>query len=109
VLVDGLLYGSGYEGVKGWATVDVATGETWHTMRELPRDSVIFADGRLYCLSERGVMALLKPAPAAFEFAGRFALIDERKQDVWTQPVICDGRLYLRYHETLFCYDIRAK
>jgi outer membrane protein assembly factor BamB len=109
VLVDGLLYGSGYEGFKGWAAVDVATGETRHTTRELPSGSVIFADGRLYCLSERGVMALLKPAPAAFEFAGRFALIDDRKQDVWAQPVICDGRLYLRYHETLFCYDIRAK
>ena len=27
----------------------------------------------------------------------------------WAQPVICDGRLYLRYHETLYCYDIRAK
>jgi outer membrane protein assembly factor BamB len=109
VLVDGLLYASGYEGVKGWAALDVATGETRHTTRELSSGSVIYADGRLYCLSERGVMALLKPAPAAFEIAGRFALIDERKQDVWAQPVLCDGRLYLRYHETLFCYDIRAK
>ena len=54
-------------------------------------------------------MALVKPAPAAFEFAGRFSLVEERKPDVWAHPVICDGRLYLRYHETLFCYDIRGK
>ena len=89
--------------------MDAATGQPRHTSRDLASGSAIFADGRLYCLSERGEMALLKPAPAAFEFVGRFPLIKERKQDVWTHPVICDGRLYLRYHETLFCYDIRAK
>jgi outer membrane protein assembly factor BamB len=110
VLVDGLLYGSGYMGYKGWAAVDAATGETRHTARDLASGAVIFADGRLYCLTEKGEMLLLKPAPAAFEAAGRFPLPgEERKQDAWAQPVICDGRLYLRYHETLYCYDIRAK
>jgi outer membrane protein assembly factor BamB len=109
VLVDGFLYGSGYEGFKGWAAVDAATGRPRYTTRDLASGAVIYADGRLYCLSERGEMALIKPTSAAFEFTGRFPLIAERKADVWAQPVICDGRLYLRYHETLSCYDIRAK
>jgi len=109
LLVDGYLYGSGYMGFKGWAALDVATGQPRFTTRELPSGSAIYADGRLYCLSERGEMALLKPAPAAFEFAGRFPLTEERKQDVWAHPVLCDGRLYLRYHDTLSCYDVRAK
>ncbi len=109
VLVDGALYGSGYEGFKGWAAVDVATGKSRVTTRELASGSVIHADGRLYCLSERGEMALIKSGPDAFEFTGRFPLITERKADVWAQPVICDGRLYLRYHDTLYCYDLRAK
>jgi outer membrane protein assembly factor BamB len=108
VLVDGFLYASGYD-FKGWAAVDVATGEMRHTTREIASGSAIFADGRLYCLSERGVMALFKPAPAVFEVAGRFTLVEGAKQDAWAHPVICDGRLYLRYHETLFCYDIGAK
>jgi len=109
ILVDGLLYGSGYEGFKGWAAVDVATGRPRYTTRELASGAVIYADGRLYCLSERGEMALVKATSSAFEFTGRFPLLAERKADVWAQPVICDGRLYLRYHDTLFCYDIRAK
>jgi len=70
---------------------------------------VIYADGRLYCLSERGEMALVKPVAEGFEFVSRFPLIRERKVDVWAQPVLCDGRLYLRYHDTLYCFDIRAK
>jgi len=109
VLVDGRLYGSGYEGFKGWGAVDLGTGEPAVTTRELASGSVIAADGRLYCFSERGEMALVKPTPTAFEFTGRFTLPGESKKDAWAQPVICDGRLYLRYHETLYCYDVRAR
>ena len=54
-------------------------------------------------------MALLKPTATGFEFTGRFSPLEEPKKDTWAQPVICDGRLYLRYHEFLFCYDVRAK
>lgn len=109
VLVDGYLYGSGYMGFKGWAKIDVRTGKPQYTTRELKSGSVIYADGRLYCLSERGVMALVKPTPEGFDIVSRFPLIEERKKDVWTHPVICDGRLYLRYHDELFCYDIRSR
>ena len=109
VLVDGTLFGSGYEGFKGWAALDIATGKPRATTRELAHGSVIAADGRLYCLSERGEMALVKPSADGFEFVSRFPLFRERKVDAWAQPVICDGRLYLRYHDALSCYDIRAK
>lgn len=109
VLVDGFLYGSGYKGFKGWAALELATGKPLHTNRDLASGSVIHADGRLYCLSERGEMALLKPAPDAFEFAGRFPLVAERTSEVWAHPVLCDGRLYIRHHDSLSCYDVRAK
>ena len=109
VLVDGRVYGAGYEGFKGWGAFDLATGQTVASTRELAIGSVIYADGRLYCFSERGEMALIKPAAAGFEFTGRFTPLEELKKDAWAQPVICDGRLYLRYHETLYCYDLRAK
>lgn len=108
VLVDGRVYGAGYEGFKGWGAFDLASGRTVASTRELAIGSVIHADGRLYCFSERGEMALVKPTASGFEFHGRFRLFDEFKKDAWAQPVICDGRLYLRYHETLFCYDLRA-
>ncbi len=109
VNVGGFLYGSGYEGFKGWAAVDLATGKPQVTRREFAPGSVIYADGRLYCLSERGEMALIKPTAEALEFVGRFAPFEGAPKDAWAQPVICDGRLYLRYHETLYCYDLRTK
>ena len=69
--------------------------------------AVLSADGLLYCLSQRGDMALLNAAPNGFEFKGQFQLVKESKNDVWTHPVIHAGQLYLRYHDRLFCYDIR--
>lgn len=68
-----------------------------------------YADGRLYCLSQEGEMALIRPTPDRFEFTGRFRLVSDHDKDVWAHPVILDGRLYLRYHDRLFCYDIRAR
>jgi hypothetical protein len=28
---------------------------------------------------------------------------------VWAHPVLLDGRLYLRHHDTMWCYDVRGK
>jgi hypothetical protein len=42
--------------------------------------------------------------------AGRFRIDpNERLGDAWAHPVLCDGRLYIRYHDTLWCYDVRAR
>ncbi len=103
------LVGSRYRPSKGWLALDVRSGEVRHELTDLTMGSVIYADGRFYCLTQDGEMVLLKLAAAGFEYAGRFPFIAERKNDVWAHPVILDGRLYLRYHENLSCYDIRAK
>jgi outer membrane protein assembly factor BamB len=106
VRVGDALYGAWYRR-KGWVRLDARTGAVRYELPDLAIGSVLYADGRLYCLSQEGEMALLEPTADAFDIAGRFNLISERKRDVWTHPVILDGRLYLRYHDTLFCYDIR--
>ncbi len=109
VLVDGTFYASAHQGFKGWGAIDARTGKVRYETDSLAMGSVLWADGRLYCLSEQGEMALLKPGPDVFESCGRFQLVQERKKDVWTHPVILDGRLYLRYHQTLYCYDVRKR
>jgi outer membrane protein assembly factor BamB len=106
---DGALYGSWYRQEKGWVCLDARTGAVRYQTQDLAKGSVLYADGHLYCLSEEGEMALLKPTPQGFEFAGRFRLVPERTRDAWTHPVILNHRLYLRFHDTLFCYDIRRK
>jgi len=109
VLVDGFLYGAGYKKNDGWLCVDARTGKVRYEKRDLNSGSVLYADGRLYCLSERGEMALLKPTADGFETLGRFRLVAGCRTDVWPHPVIHNRRLYLRYHRKLYCYDIRAK
>ena len=108
VLVDGVVYGSGYRNLRGWRGTDWKTGQTKFETRDLESGSALWADGRLYLLSETGTAALARPTPAGLEFCGRFDLVT-KKQDAWTHPVILDGRLYLRYHGTLWCYDVKGQ
>jgi outer membrane protein assembly factor BamB len=108
VHVGDALYGSWYRGKRGWACLDARTGELRYETDQIAMGSVLYADKRLYVLSQEGEMALLDPTPEGFVFKGKFRLVSGRKNDVWTHPVILDGRLYLRYHDTLYCYDIRA-
>ena len=105
VCVDGRLFGASSRGVaKGWVAVDAATGDAV-SLGEAPRGSVIYADQRFYCLTERGTMMLQEMTQDGFRSTGSFQLA--RQKDVWAHPVICHGRLYLHYHDTLFCYDVR--
>jgi outer membrane protein assembly factor BamB len=105
VCVDGRLFGASSGRVaKGWVAVDATTGDAVNLGGEL-RGSVIYADQRFYCLTERGTIMLQEMTPDGFRSTGSFQLT--RQKDVWTHPVICHGRLYLRYHDTLFCYDVR--
>lgn len=109
VLVDGVLYSAGYRESKWWFAVDWLTGETKYELKDFTTGAAIYADGRLYCLDEKGSAGLLKPGPDGLEIAGRFALVTGNVRDAWTHPVLLDGRLYLRYHDTLFCYDVKQR
>ncbi len=111
VLVDGVLFSAGYRKPKWWFGVDWQTGETKCEFKDLTTGAAIYADGRLYVLDERGTVGLLKPGAGRLEIAGLFHLLAAkgapRVRDAWAHPVLCDGRLYLRYHDTLWCYDVK--
>ncbi len=109
VHLEGTLFGSWYRKRRGWAAVDAATGAVRYEITGLDQGPVLYADQRLYCVSQEGEAVLLKPGPDQFAVAGRFRLVPGRKSDAWTHPVIYQGRLYLRYHDTLFCFDVRAR
>ena len=109
VLVDGTLYSAGYRESQWWFGVDWQTGRTKYELKDFKTGAAIYADGRLYCLDERGFVGLLKPGPDGLEIVGRFTLVNKQVRDAWTHPVLHDGRLYLRYHDTLFCYDVKQR
>lgn len=70
--------------------------------------SVTFADGRLYFHYDNGTMALVDPSPGGYREVGSFQA-PRRNGPSWAHPVVCDGRLYLREGDMLYCYDVRAK
>jgi outer membrane protein assembly factor BamB len=69
-------------------------------------NSPVYADGRLYCLGENGNMGLLEANPAAFRLVSTFPLA-QGEGPCWTHPVISDGKLFLRWNDTLCLYDIK--
>ena len=107
VLVDGTLFAAGYKSSKWWFAVDWQTGETKYELQSLTTGAAIYADGRLYCLDESGAVALLKWGNSGLETTGRFRLFPKKTRDAWAHPVLIDGRLYIRDHDILWCFDVK--
>ena len=107
LLLDGTLYGSGYKKHKSWLCIDWKSGKTLYELKGLGTGAAVYADGRLYCLAEDGQAALLRPCGERFQIEGQFRLVPEKVRDAWAHPVLLRGKLYLRYHDTLWCYDVR--
>jgi len=82
------------------------TGEVaWHD-RSVGKGSLIYADRHLYCLGEEGVVGLVEATPAGYRETSRFE-IPKGGFPTWSQPVIADGKLYLREQDNLYCYNIK--
>jgi hypothetical protein len=114
IVTGGNLYGAnGGNSGGSLASVDFRTGEVhWderRSERDVPKGSVAFADGRLYYRTEDGSMLLVEPSPEEYLERGRFEQPDPSGKPTWAHPVVANGKLYLRDHGTLLCYDIAAK
>jgi outer membrane protein assembly factor BamB len=93
--------------------VDFGTGEVKWQDRALGAASLCYADGRLYLHGENGEVALVEPGPEAYREKGRFTppsppAHSQQMERAWAYPVVANGRLYVRDHGTLWCYDVRA-
>jgi len=105
VKVGDYIYASGHNN-KYWFCVDWKTGETMYKAKEIYPCNVIFADGMLYCYSERGIVAFVKPNPQKFEMVSSFKITMGTSQH-WAHPVIHDGVLYIRHGDVLMAYKIK--
>jgi len=105
VIVDGHIYGNDGD---GWTCLDLATGEKkWHEA-SVGRGSLCYADGMLYLLGERGgKMALVEATPEAYKQTGTGRV--RGGGPAWAHPIVIGGKLYVRYDERLYCFDVRDK
>lgn len=114
VLVGDHVYGFGEANRGNWVCQNFATGEEVWAEKAIGKGSVVYADNRLYCLSEdKGIVALVEPSPKKWTEHGRFTLQAQsgkksKNGKIWAHPVVANGKLYLRDQELFSCYDVSA-
>jgi len=103
VLVDGFLYGFDNGTLK---CVDPASGDEKWAARGFAKGSLLYADGKLVILSERGVLALAEADPGEYTERSRFQVF---KTKTWTMPTLANGRLFVRDQSELIALDLREQ
>ena len=106
IKVGDYVYASGHQSGRYWFCVDWKTGKTIYKDNLIAPCNVIFADGMLYCYSEKGTMNMVKPNPDKFEMMGSFK-VTLGTGPHWAHPVIHNGVLYLRHGDALMAYHVK--
>ncbi|MHC4496534.1 MAG: hypothetical protein ACYSYM_12015, partial [Planctomycetota bacterium] len=105
IVHEGHIYGN-HSG--GWSCLNLKTGEVKWTEKAVGKGSLCFADGMLYLFGERGGKAALATcSPEGLVVKGNVTV--EGSGPSWAHPVVIGGRLYLRYADNLYCFDVKAK
>jgi len=105
ILHEGYIYGNHS---SGWVCLDLKTGEKMWQEQGVRKGSVCFADGMLYLFGERrGAAGIATCSPKGLEMKGTFSV--EGDGPSWAYPVVTAGRLYLRYDNNLYCFDVKAQ
>ena len=73
--------------------------------RGLGKGSLIYADGHLVVLSDRGKLVLVEANGSGYVEKGTVQALEGR---CWTAPTLVGGRLYLRNHTEMVVYDING-
>ena len=69
--------------------------------------AVVSAGGMLYFQYESGVVARVAATPEKYQLKGQFRTPGTGRS--LAHPAISGGKLYLRDHDALYCYDLRKK
>lgn len=120
ILVDQHVYG--FSDKNGWTCQDFKTGDKmWSEADKLTgrSGSLTAAEGRLYLFTDEGEVGLVAANPKEFKELGSFKLpassaipktvSTSKDAKTWSHPVIANGRLYLRAHDLVFCFDVKGK
>ena len=105
VLIDGYIYGSG-DNNREWRCIDWETGKDTYLSKEIGKGVTIAADGKLFCYSDRGELALVNATPEKFDLVSQTRVMLGSEQH-WAHPIIVDGILYLRHGKALIAYKVK--
>jgi len=106
VLINGYIYGTNFKGAL--VCLELASGKVMYTAEGVGKGSVVYADGMIYCYSEKGTVGLINPSGEKCEVVSTFKVTRGSGQH-WAHPVIANGRLYIRHGNALMAYEIKAR
>ena len=67
--------------------------------------SLIAADGKLFIITSKGDLVLVRASPKGYEELGRKKVLRGTRQ----APALANGLLYLRDDREIVCLDVRKK
>ena len=103
VLHEGFIYGLD-EGIL--VCLDPQTGDRRWKKGRYNHGQLLLTNGILVVLTEDGRCVFVKPNPEQHEELGQFpALSDDFK--TWNPPALVRGKLYVRNHHDMACYDLK--
>jgi len=106
IIQDNIIYGSRHQKSAGFIGINAQSGALLFEEEAAKNSgaSVIFADNRIYRQESNGTTYLMSSDSKGFKIHGEFST--GKVKDFWAHPVIADGKLYLRYDNTLYCYNV---
>jgi outer membrane protein assembly factor BamB len=108
IILDGHVYGCHANQGSTLRCLELATGKLRWVSRGAGKCSMIAVEGHLICLSERGVLTLVRADPRGFVPRGQVKGI-LRSKKAWAPPALSGGRLYVRDDREIVCLDLRPR
>jgi outer membrane protein assembly factor BamB len=110
---DGHLYGSSgrHSSNAELRCIELATGKVKWSEPDLTLASLLMVDRHLICLTERGLLLLLRVNPERYDEVSRLEVRDQDGRPLlrypcWAAPILSHGLLYLRGRERLVCLEL---
>jgi outer membrane protein assembly factor BamB len=106
---DGYLYGSsGYHAPEAeLRCVEWRTGRVMWSEPDMGRSSLLLVDGTFVCLSEDGILRLIRATPEKYEELAEWEPTSDGapllSYPAWSAPALADGLLYVQGKDRLLC------
>ena len=107
VLIDGNLFAAdGNTGRGALVCVSLKNGKELWREKSVKYGSLIAADGKIFYMSDRGVLVVCKASPKGFAKLAEVKLFHGRQN--WIVPALADGKLYCRgANGELVCLNLK--
>ena len=103
VLIGDYIYGFDNAILK---CIEAQTGKEKWKQRGYGKGSLIYADGHLILLSDKGKLGLVKASSKSFDEIASKQILSGK---CWTAPTLANGKIYIRDMKKIVCLNVSSK